>query len=250
MAGRARTVVLTTAPGSLAGLADRLRAEGLAVREVPLLSFGPPADWAPVDRAISRLPEFQAVAVTSPRAAGVFAARLAVQRVNPPPGQEAWAAGAATAEALRDLFDSVRVPSSLVTMDAGAGSVLASAMLSARVGSPVLFPCGDARRDELPSVLRAGGVAVEEVICYRSLLAPEEEARRALAGADVVLVASPRVATLAAKVLPRDERPALVAIGPTTAGAARAAGWAPAGVAKRPTVDAVVDRIRAIAKPQ
>jgi uroporphyrinogen-III synthase len=91
-------------------------------------------------------------------------------------------------------------------------------------------------------------VAVEEVVCYRSLLAPDEEARRAIAGADVVLVASPRVATLAAKVVPRDERPALVAIGPTTAGAARAAGWAPAGVARRPTVEAVFERIRALAK--
>jgi uroporphyrinogen-III synthase len=122
-------------------------------------------------------------------------------------------------------------------------------MLSAHVGSPVLFPCGDTRRDELPAVLRTGGVAVEEVVCYRSVLASDEEARRAIAGADVVLVASPRVATLAAKVVPRDERPALVAIGPTTAAAARAAGWAPAGVARRPTADAVFERIRALAKP-
>jgi uroporphyrinogen-III synthase len=249
MAGRAPTVVLATAPGSLAGLAELLRNEGLTVREAPLLSFGPPADWAPVDQAIFRLPEFKAVAVTSPRAAAAFAARLAAHRVHPPHGQEAWAPGAATAEPLRELFDRVRLPSSLVTLDAGAGSILASAMLSAHVGSPVLFPCGDTRRDELPAVLRAGGVAVEEVVCYRSLLAPDDEARRVLAGADVLLVSSPRVATLAAKVSPRDERPALVAIGPTTAAAARAAGWAPAGVAKRPTVDAVAERIRALAKP-
>jgi len=249
MSGRVTTVVLTTAPGSLAGLGERLRGDGLTVREAPLLSFGPPEDWGPVDRAISRLPGFAAVAVTSPRAAEAFAARMKAHRVNPPAGQEAWAAASATAAALRDLFDPVRVPSSLVTLDAGAGSMLANAMLAARVGSPVLFVCGNARRDELPSALRAGGVTVDEVICYRSLLAPEEEARRALAGADVLLVASPRVATLAARVVAGDERPALVAIGPTTAAAARAAGWAPAGVARRPTVDAVVERIRAIAKP-
>lgn len=249
MAPRAPTVVLSIAPGSLSGLADRLRGEGLTVREVPLLSFGPPEDWAPVDRAIFRLPEFNAVAVTSPRAAQAFTARVAGHRVNPPQGLEAWAPGTTTAEPLRDLFDPVRLPSSLVTLDAGAGSILGSAMLAAHVGSPVLFPCGDTRRDELSAVLRAGGVVVEEVVCYRSLLAPDDEARRALLGADVLLVASPRVATLAAKVSPRDERPALVAIGPTTAAAARAAGWAPAGVAKRPTVDAVAERIRALAKP-
>lgn len=249
MVPRAPTVVLSIAPGSLAGLAERLRGEGLTVREVPLLSFGPPEDWAPVDRAIFRLPEFKAVAVTSPRAAQAFTARVTGHRVNPPPGQEAWAPGATTAEPLRDLFDPVRLPSSLVSLDAGAGSILGSAMLAAHVGSPVLFPCGDTHRDELSAVLRAGGVVVDEVVCYRSLLAPDDEARRALLGADVLLVASPRVATLAAKVSPRDERPALIAIGPTTAAAARAAGWAPAGVAKRPTVDAVAERIRALAKP-
>lgn len=240
-------VVLTTAPGSLAGLADGLRAERLTVREAPLLSFGPPADWAPVDRAIFRLPEFSALAVTSQRAAVAFATRLALHRVSPPRGQEAWATGAATAEPLRDLFDPVHTPSSLVTVDAGAGSLLATAMVAARVGSPVLYACGDTRRDDMPAVLRAAGVTVEEVICYRSVLAEPREARQAVNGADILLVASPKVMTLVARVTPKDERPALVVIGPTTAAAARAAGWAPAAVARRPTVEAVADRIRSLA---
>ena len=42
-----------------------------------------------------------------------------------------------------------------------------------------------------------------------------------MTGADVLLVGSPKVATLLARACPRDERPALVAIGPTTARAAR-----------------------------
>jgi uroporphyrinogen-III synthase len=241
-------VVLTTAAGSLAGLAETLRAERVTVREAPLLSFGPPADWAPVDRAIFRLPDFRAVAVTSPRAAEAFASRLAFHRVNPPRGQDAWATGAATATPLGQLFDLVHTPSSLVTIDAGAGSMLATAMVAAHVGSPVLYACGDTRRDDVPAVLRAAGVVVEEVICYRSVLAEPDEARRALSGADVLLVASPKVAGLVARVCPKDERPALVAIGPTTAAAARAAGWAPAGVARRPSLDAVADRIRALVK--
>jgi uroporphyrinogen-III synthase len=248
MPRRPLLVVLTTAPGTLAGLAVTLRAEGITVREAPLLSFGPPADWAPVDQAIFRLPDFRAVAVTSPRAAQAFAGRLALHRVSPPRGQEAWATGEQTAEPLRDLFEPVHTPSSLVTVDAGAGSMLATAMVAARVGSPVLYACGDTRRDDMPAVLRAAGVAVEEVICYRSVLAEPDEARRAISGADVLLVASPKVVTLAARVCPADERPALVVIGPTTATAARGAGWAPAGVARRPTVEAAADRIRALAR--
>lgn len=243
-------MVLTTAAGSLSGLADALRREGLQVRETPLLDFAPPSDWARVDAAILRLPEFHAVAFTSPRAARAFAERAAALRVTAPLGLDAWASGEASAAPLHHLFGDVRLPSSLATMDAGAGSILASAMLAGRVGSPVLFPCGDARRDELPAVLKASGIAVEEVQCYRSVLAGDDVARQATLGADILLVASPKVASLVARVMPRDERPALVAIGPTTAGAARAAGWAPAGVANRPTVSAVTARICTLAKPR
>jgi uroporphyrinogen-III synthase len=242
------TVVLTTAPGTLAGLADTLRAEGATVRETPLLSFGPPADWGPVDRAIFRLPEFGATAFTSPRAAEAFTTRLALHRVNPPPGQEAWATGAATAAALSSLFDPVRTPSSLVTIDAGAGALLATAMIAGHVKPPVLYVCGDTRRDDVPTVLRAAGVRVEEIVCYRSVVAEPDVMRRAAIGADVLLAASPKVVTMLAKVCPKDERPALVVIGPTTAAAARAAGWAPAGAARRPTVEAVIERIRGLVK--
>ncbi|HET8624940.1 MAG TPA: uroporphyrinogen-III synthase [Gemmatimonadales bacterium] len=243
-------VVLTTASGSLSGLADLLRKEGVQVRETPLLTFGPPPDWTRVDAAILRLPEFRAVAFTSPRAAQAFAERATALRVTAPMHLDAWATGEASAAPLHDLFGDVRMPSSLATMDAGAGSILASAMLASRVGSPVLFPCGDGRRDELPAVLKASGITVEEVVCYRSLLAADDVARQATLGADILLVASPKVASLTARVIPRDERPALVAIGPTTAAAARAAGWAPAAVANRPTVTSVAARIRTLAKPR
>jgi uroporphyrinogen-III synthase len=243
-------VVLTTAAGSLSGLADLLRREGVQVRETPLLTFAPPPEWTRVDAAILRLPDFRAVAFTSARAAQAFAGRAAALRVTAPMHLDAWATGEASAAPLQHLFGEVKMPSSLATMDAGAGSLLATAMLASRVGSPVLFPCGDARRDELPAVLKASGITVEEVLCYRSMLAGDDVARQATIGADILLVASPKVASLAARVIPRDERPALVAIGPTTAAAARAAGWAPAAVANRPTVSAVAARIQTLAKPR
>jgi uroporphyrinogen-III synthase len=246
MARRTRTVALTLAPDSLSGLADLLRGDGLAVREVPLLSFDPPADWSPVDAAILRLPRYSAVGVTSPRAAHALVARAAALKVSAPAGLTAWATGAATAASLRDLFASVEIPSSLATVDAGVGSILAGAMLAGRVGSPVLFPCGDNRRDELPAILRASGITVDEVVCYRSVLASGDRAREVTLDAHVLVVGSPRVAGLVAEVSRPDERPALVAIGPTTAAAARAAGWAPAGVANRPTVQAVAERVRAV----
>jgi uroporphyrinogen-III synthase len=240
--------VLTVAPGTLAGLATQLHAAGAQVREVPLLTFGPPADWEPVDSALQRLPTYTAMAVTSPRAAEAVAARAAAHRIVAPQGLAVWASGDATAAPLQERFGPVHVPSGLVTIDAGAGSTLAGALLASRVGSPVLFACGDTRRDEFPAILRASGISVHEVICYRSVLADDARALEAATEVDAILVGSPKVAQLVARVTRRGERPALVAIGPTTAAAARAAGWAPDGVAKRPTVESVAERLRAVLK--
>jgi uroporphyrinogen-III synthase len=62
----------------------------------------------------------------------------------------------------------------------------------------------------------------------------------------VVVVASPSVADLLARSCPGGTRPALLAVGPTTAAAARASGWPPAGVAARPTAEALADGVRTL----
>jgi uroporphyrinogen-III synthase len=110
----------------------------------------------------------------------------------------------------------------------------------------VLFPCGDTRRDELPDRLRDEGIEVVEVVCYRSVLAGEMEARRTAERAQVLVVASPSVADLLARACPPGVRPALLAVGPTTAAAARASGWPPARVASRPTAEALAAAVRAL----
>jgi len=128
----------------------------------------------------------------------------------------------------------------------GAAAALATAMLAAGVRGPVLFPCGETRREELSTRLRHDGVEVEEVVCYRSVLAGESEARRAAIAADVLVVASPTVVDLLARCCPAEDRPSLLAVGPTTAAAARASGWPPAAVAAEPTVEALLAEVRAL----
>ncbi|HYF40391.1 MAG TPA: uroporphyrinogen-III synthase [Gemmatimonadales bacterium] len=124
-----------------------------------------------------------------------------------------------------------------------AAASLAHAMLEAGVGSPVLFPCGDRRRDELPQLLESGGVQVDEVVCYRSVLASPREAGAAILGSTIVIVASPSVAALLAEACPRPSRPLLVASGKATADAAQAAGWSPAAVAAEPSPSALAAAI-------
>jgi len=243
------TVLVTASAGTFPGLAEALRAIPVGVEEVPLMTFAPPLDWRPVDAAVRDLGRYAAVAFTSPRSAHAFAERLAVLG-GAPAATETWVAGVGTAQALNDTLGEVRRPDEREVGKRGAaaalGSALAAALLAAGSGGPVLFPCGDIRRDELPSRLRDDGIEVEEVVCYRSVLAGESEARRAAQRVQIVVVASPSVADLLARACPPGVRPALLAVGPTTAAAARSSGWPPAGVAKRPTTEALVAGVRAL----
>jgi uroporphyrinogen-III synthase len=240
-------VVVTASAGTFPGLLEALRAIPATVEEAPMMIFAPPLDWRPVDEAAKDLGRFEAVAFTSPRAARAFRERmvaLGMERMDKPAA--IWAAGAGTAQALGEGLGTARRPDDRAVADQGAAAALAGAMLAARIRGPILFPCGDIRRDELPARLRDAGIVVEEVVCYRSVLASEADARSAAGRARVIVVASPSVAELLARSCPAGERPDLLAVGPTTAEAARAAGWAPAGVAARPTADALAAGVRAL----
>ncbi len=70
--------------------------------------------------------------------------------------------------------------------------------------------------------------------------------RRVAERAQVLVVASPSVADLLARAGPPGVRPPLVAVGPTTAAAARASGWPPAGGGARPDVEALVAGVRTL----
>lgn len=242
-------VVVTASIGTFPGLAEALAGLPVAVEECPLLSFSPPSDWAPVDMALDRLGFYGAVAFTSPRAAAAVADRIALRkkrsgdRSGPPP---VWAAGPATAAALRDTLGPVRLPAEEANAERGAAETLALAMIAATVRGPVLFPCGETHRDELPERLKGGGIEVDEVVCYRSILATESAARAAALHAAVLVVASPSVAHLLSRACPPDARPDLLAIGPSTAASARSSGWYPAAVASNPSAEAVATAVRTV----
>jgi uroporphyrinogen-III synthase len=223
-----------------------LRAIPVAVEICPLMTFAPPLDWAPVDAAARDLSVFGAVAFTSPRSARAFVGRVGSLDAATRERISVWAAGAGTAQALGQALGAVRRPDDRAGGKHGAARALAEAMVAEAVRGPVLFPCGDIRRDELPGRLRDDGIEVVEVVVYRSVLAGEVDARRAAERAQVLVVASPSVADLLARACPPGVRPALLAVGPTTAAAARASGWPPAGVADKPTAEGLVAGVRTL----
>ena len=241
------TVVVTASAGTFPGLVEALRALPVLVEEHPLMNFAPLADWAPLDSALDRLDSYGAVAFTSPRAAAAVVDRMAIRRTRQPQDQNTpmvWAGGPATGAELGDALGPVRTPSEADVGTLGAAKALARAMIEAGVAGPVLFPCGDNRRDELPAWLRSHGITVDEILCYRSVLASESAAQAAAARGTVLLVASPTVADLLIRACPPEARPDLLAVGPTTAACARASGWSPAAVASKPSVEALAAAVR------
>jgi uroporphyrinogen-III synthase len=242
------TVILTASAGTFPGLVEVLREIAIAVEECPLLNFSPPLDWAPLDVALNRTSRYGAVAFTSPRAARAVVDRMDVLHLSwgSAPTPEVWAVGPSTSAALDGRLGTVRLPARGDSGSMGAAAALGRAMLDAKVKGPVLFPCGETRREELIESLREGGVEVDEVVCYRSVLADESEARAAAARGRVLVVASPTVVDLLVRACPRPTRPELLAVGPTTAASARAAGWSPAAVADEPSARALASAIRGL----
>jgi uroporphyrinogen-III synthase len=235
--------VLTASAAAFPGLIPALERLAVAVEQRPLVNFAPPEDWGPLDQGLARLDQYAALALTSPRAAQAVAGRLRARADSPGKLPAVWASGPATAAALDGLLGSVRLPTRRAG-PAGAGQALAEAMLAEGIAGTVLFPCGETHREELPSVLEAGGLVVHEVVCYRSVLADPADARAAAELGTILVVASPTVAGLLAHACPRSPRPALLAAGPTTAEAARAAGWPPASVATEPTARGVAAAVK------
>jgi uroporphyrinogen-III synthase len=242
-------LVVTASEGALESLESHLAGVPVEVRRVPLARFEPPARWDQVDATLQRIAAYDAVAVTSPRAAAALVARCALLRIDVTGFPPVWAAGARSAEPLAAAGAAVRVAAADAVGERGAAAALAAAMLAAAAGPRVLFACGVPHRSTLADALRAGGVEVDEAVCYRTALASTAAAARAAAAADLLLVASPAVAQLLADALPRDAvRPPLVAVGPTTAEAAAAAGWPAAGVAEAPLGEAAAEAVAALVR--
>lgn len=230
-------VAVTLSEGALEGFEARLAAGGHAVRRVPLVSFETPATFEALDAALVQSRHYAAVAVTSPRAAVVLAQRIEAGG-HAPLHTPVWAVGERTAAPLRPVCDDVRLVA-VRAGERGAAESLAAEMLATRVHGAVLFPCGELRRDALPTLLAGAGCRVDEVLCYRTVLPEPEAARAALGRAQLIVVGSPSVAELLARAVPSGERPLLVAVGPTTGAAAEAAGWIPDATSARPSADAV-----------
>lgn len=198
--------------------------------------------YRPPEELIERLragAAYGGLVVTSPRGAEALGRALRQTPVDLTPwrSRPVYAVGPATAAALRELG---LEPAG---GESGAGAALAERIAASRPRRPLLFLCGNRRREELPRRLREEGLEVEELVVYDTLvvrdLAPGEHER-----ADWVVCFSPSgtEALEAAGFEPAGTR--LAAIGPTTAAALGERGWRVDAVAEAPTPAGLVRALR------
>ena len=208
-----------------------------ALIAVELLS---PEKWGVHDDG--RIMQVNSLALTSPRAVralanigNTHASTLAYLKSLP-----AFCLSNATAELAKSLGFDVRDAASKTAGDLGRF------IAKQEVVSPVLFPCGNQRRDELPDTLRSAGLEVLEVVTYQSQALDANAAGHLVHS---IMAAKPEVCVLfspsGARELARlfDSRfistMKVVAIGPTTASEMKKLGLNCAHVCEAPNADSL-----------
>lgn len=243
--------MITRAAAQSEALAQELSARRALPVVLPLVSFAEPEDFAPLDRAIEEVQEFDWVILTSAQTV-----RALVQRAGEL--QKSFArtegrlrvacVGPVTAEAARNAKLSVEY---VAVTHSGVG--LANELGVKLHGAKVLLPRSDRANPDLPAALKRHGAQVTEVIAYRTVRQSESDqdsVKKIVAGgADAILFFSPSAVQHFAELVGAEklrtirDRLAITAVGPVTAKALREAGVERIVVAVDTTAASVIDAL-------
>ena len=217
----------------------------------PLVCFAEPDDFAPLDRAITKMQQFDWLILTSAQAVRALierAADLQQPLVRTDSRVRVACVGPVTADSAR----SADLPVEYVAVTHN-GVALANELGSKLQGTRVLLPRSDRANPDLPAALARFGAQVTEVIAYRALrpAATDPNAlEKILSGqADAILFFSPSAVQHFAELVgvtrlrELQGKLAVTAVGPVTANALREAGVERAVVAQDTTVVSVVEAL-------
>ncbi len=133
--------------------------------------------------------------------------------------------------------------------ESGSGALLARYIVRREVDRPLLFLCGNLRRDEIPSALKEAGVPFEELQVYETLQA-ETIDLSSHPKPDWVVFFSPSGVEAVSRAADLDWiNVRLAAIGETTAEAIHQRGFDVEAVAAEPTPESLLEAILATYTP-
>jgi len=224
-----KRIVITRAALQSEALAKVLAELGAIPVVLPLVEFGEPEDFGPLDAAIAQLDQFDWIIFASGQAVRAFVARSMDlgASLNPAGSKlQIAAVGPVSAEAVRQAGLLVEY---VARMHSGVG--LANELGGRLHGRSVLLPRSDRANPDLPAALKTHGAQVAEVVAYRTLQPGEvdrQKLSRVSAGeADAVLFFSPSAVQSFAELVGAEQflglqnGLAITAVGPVTAEALR-----------------------------
>ncbi len=218
---------------------------------LPLVAFADPEDFAPLDKAIAEIQQFDWIILTSAQAVRAVVKRSGyLKRSLIYPGSKLRSAsvGPVTAEAARQAGLAVEY-----VAETHSGAALAEELKNQLRGAKVFLPRSDRANPDLPRALKRHGAQITEVIAYRTLRPTDAEQRNlgqiAQGTADAVLFFSPSAVQHFAELFGGEQlcalqgKLAITAVGPVTANALREAGVGRIVVAGDTTAAAVVEAL-------
>ncbi len=240
-----KTVLVTRPAHQADGMAGRLLELGANLLYQPAIEIGPPDAWAPVDRAIDKLDQFDWLVFSSRNGVEYFLNHLRERghdwrRLG---NAKLAAIGSATASALAERDLNVDIEP-----DEYRAEALATALAPAAKGQQFLLLRASRGREVLAESLSQAGADVEQVVVYKSsdVATPDEAIVETMQAGhiDWVTVTSSSTArslvNLFGEALAKTK---LVAISPLTGGVLAELGYPPAAVAEEFTGDGVVEAI-------
>ena len=243
--------MITRAAAQSEALVQELSARGARPVVFPLVSFAEPEDFAPLDRAIAELQQFDWLILTSAQTVRALVQRAGDLRKPLAPTESQLrvaCVGPVTAEAARSAKLSVEY---VAVTHNGVG--LANELSGKLQGAKVLLPRSDRANPDLPAALKRFGAQVTEVIAYRTLRPAETEQdgmRDIINGqTDAILFFSPSAVQHFTELVGVEklrviqDMLAITAVGPVTTKALREAGVERIVVASDTTAASVIDAL-------
>lgn len=240
-----QTVLVTRPTNQADAMAERLHELGAEVLYQPAIEIGPPSDWAPVDRAIEKLDEFDWLVLSSRNGVEYFLNRLrqSGRDWRALGGVKLAAIGPATAAALAERDLDVDVHPNEYRAEA-----LAAELAPQAHGKRMLLLRASRGREVLSELLTGADAQVEQVIVYSStdVAKPDDAVMQAINSGHIDWVtatsssAARSLAHLFGDALAKTK---LVAISPLTGEVLTELGYPPAAVAEEFTGDGVIEAI-------
>ncbi len=243
-----KRVLVTRARSQASRLADLLENCGAVTIQAPAIRIRPVVDTKELDNAIRNAGSYDWITFTSPNGVRGLRDRLAALSLDSRAlsGVRIATVGPATAKAVKEM--GIR-PELSPTDYAAEGLVDEFAAAGVRSGRALCLR-SDIGRETLPDGLRKAGLEVDEVVAYRTEMAPdsEETARRTFRdGVDATTFTSSSTVTNLARLLGDDIEPinrtVVACIGPITAETAKDRGIRVDVVAKRQTIEGLVESL-------